>query len=169
MISDKMLKALNSQINEELYSAYLYLSMAAWFETLNLKGFANWMMVQNQEEQIHAMKIYNFINDRGGKVALQTVKEPPAEWKSPQDAFEASLKHEQHITGKINELVQLAMEEKDRASQIFLEWFVTEQVEEEASAEQILTDLELVGKEGKGIFMIDRELGQRQFTPEADE
>jgi ferritin len=168
MLSDKMQKALNDQINEELYSAYLYLSMAAWFETLNLKGFANWMMVQNQEEQVHAMKIYDFINERGGKVGLQAVKEPPTEWKSPLDAFEGSYKHEQHITGCINDLVALAMDEKDRATQIFLEWFVTEQVEEESTADQIIQELKLVGKEGQGIFMIDRELGQRTFNPAAD-
>lgn len=165
MLNEKIEKALNDQINEELFSAYLYLSMSAWFETINLKGFANWMNVQNQEEQFHAMKIFNFINERGGTVKLQAIKEPQISWKSPLDAFEAAYKHEQHITGRINDLVHLAMDEKDRATQIFLEWFVTEQVEEEAAADEIIQNLKLVGDQGQGIFMLDRELGQRTFAP----
>lgn len=168
MLSEKMAKALNNQINEELFSAYLYLSMSAWFETQNLKGFANWMMIQNQEEQFHAMKMFNYINERGSSVELTAINDPQLTWDSPLAAFEAALKHEQHITGCINDLSHLAMEEKDRATQIFLEWYVTEQVEEEATADEIIQNLKLVGGDGQGIFMLDRELGTRTFTPAAD-
>ena len=167
MISKKMEDALNNQIREELFSAYLYLSMSAWFETLNLKGFANWMNVQNQEEQVHAMKIFNFINERGGTVKLQKIEQPQHEWKSSLEAFEAAYKHEQHITGCINDLVHMAMEEKDRATQVFLDWFVNEQVEEEASADEIVQNLKLVGDHGHGMLMLDREFGQRVFAPPA--
>jgi len=152
MINEKIEKALNDQIREEMYSAYLYLSMSAWFESINLKGFANWMKVQNQEEQMHAMKIFDYLNERGAKVKLQKV-----------DAY----RHEQHITGCINDLVYLAIDEKDRATQIFLDWFVNEQVEEEATADNVVQQLKLVGDKGQGIFMIDRELGTRVFTPPA--
>jgi len=167
MISKKMEDALNNQIREEMFSAYLYLSMSAWFQTLNLKGFANWMMVQNQEEQFHAMKIFNFISERGGTVKLQKIDQPQHEWKTPLEAFEAAYKHEQHITGCINDLVHMAMEEKDRATQVFLDWFVNEQVEEEANADEIVQNLKLVGDHGHGTLMLDRELGQRVFTPPA--
>lgn len=167
MISKKIEEALNGQIKEELYSAYLYLSMSAWFETINLSGFANWMRVQNQEEQMHAMKIFDYINERGGKVKLQKIDEPAYVWKSPLDAFEAAYKHEQHITGCINDLVYLAIDEKDRATQIFLDWFVNEQVEEEATSDDIVQQLKLVGDKGQGIFMIDRELRTRAFVPSA--
>jgi ferritin len=163
MISKKMEDALNGQIKEELYSAYLYLSMSAWFETINLKGFANWMRTQNQEEQMHAMKIFDYLNERGGKVKFQKVDEPPNEWEAPLEAFKAAYKHEQHITGCINDLVYKAIEEKDLATQIFLDWFVNEQVEEEASVDEIVQQLKLVGEKGQGIFMIDRELGKRTF------
>jgi len=156
-----------NQIREEMYSAYLYLSMSAWFESINLKGFANWMKVQNQEEQMHAMKIFDYLNERGAKVKLQKVDEPQNEWKTPLDAFEGAYRHEQHITGCINDLVYLAIDEKDRATQIFLDWFVNEQVEEEATADNVVQQLKLVGDKGQGIFMIDRELGTRVFTPPA--
>jgi ferritin len=167
MINNKIEKALNGQLKEELYSAYLYLSMSAWFETKNLKGFANWMKVQNQEEQMHAMKIFDYLNERGGKVILQKIDEPPYEWKNPLDAFGAAYKHEQHITGCINDLVHIAMEEKDRATQVFLDWFVNEQVEEEATADDIVQQLKLIGDSGQGLFMVDRELGTRTFVPPA--
>jgi len=168
MLNEKIEKALNNQINEELFSAYLYLSMSAWFESINLKGFANWMMIQNQEEQLHAMKIFSFINERGGTVKLEGIKEPQLKWDSPLAAFEAAYKHEQHITGCINDLYHLAVEEKDRATQIFLEWFVTEQVEEEANADEIVQNLKLIGNAGHGVFMLDREMAQRVFNPAAD-
>ena len=169
MIDKKMEDALNGQIREEMYSAYLYLSMSAWFETLNLKGFAHWMNIQNQEEMVHAMKLFNFINERGGSVKLQALDQPAHDWKSSLDAFEAAYKHEQHITGCINDLVKLAMNIGDRATQVFLDWFVNEQVEEEASADEIVQNLKLVGDNGYGMLMLDRELGQRVFTPPAVE
>lgn len=165
MINKKMEEALNGQIREELYSAYLYLSMSAWFETINLKGFANWMKVQTQEELFHATKIFDFLNERQGTVKLQQIDEPPDKWDSPLAAFESAYKHEQHITGCINDLVYEAIEEKDRATQVFLDWFVNEQVEEEASVDEIVQQLKLIGEKGQGIFMINRELGTRTFVP----
>ena len=165
MISKKIEKALNKQINAELYSAYLYLSMVAYFESVNLPGFANWMKVQTQEELMHAMKIYDFVNERGGRVVLKAIEAPPTEWDSPLDAFEATYKHEQKVTGLINNLVNLAIEEKDHATNSFLQWFVNEQVEEESSVDNVAQKLKMVEKSPGGVFMIDSELGQRVFTP----
>lgn len=169
MLSITMEQELNKQLNAELYSAYLYLSMAAWFYAQNLNGFANWMMVQNQEETMHAMKFYNFINERGGRVRLDTIARPEAEWASPLDVFEATLRHEQKVTGLINHLVDVAMAERDHASNAFLQWFITEQVEEEASAETIIQNLKLAGDNPQALLMLDRELGTRVFTPPATE
>lgn len=160
-----MEKALNEQINAELYSSYLYLSMAAYFESKNLKGFANWMRVQAREEDLHAMKIFDFINDRGGRVQLKAIDGPPAEWESPLAVFEASYSHERLVTDRINALVDLSLELSDHATNAFLQWFVAEQVEEEASADDIVKQLGLVGNDGQGIFMLDRELATRVFTP----
>jgi len=168
MISKKMQDALNEQVNAELYSAYLYLAMEAYFESLNLAGFANWMRIQTQEEALHAMKIYDFVNERGGKVSLKAIAQPPSEWDSPLAVFEAVYKHEQKVTGLINKLVNLAVQEKDHATNSFLQWFVNEQVEEEASANGVLQKLKLVDKTPGGIFMLDSELGQRVFTPPTD-
>jgi len=162
MLSKKMEKALNGQINEELFSAYLYLSMAAWFESINLPGFAKWMQAQAREEVGHAMKIFGFIHERRGRATLQAVKAPDAAWKSPLAAFEGALKHEQHITGCINRLANQAIEEGDHATNIFLHWFVDEQVEEEASADAVVQKLKLAGEHTGALFMIDRELGQRE-------
>ena len=164
MISKKVQDALNRQCNREMYSAYLYLSMSAYFQSLNLKGFANWMRVQTQEEMVHAMKFYDHINERNGRVTLQPVDGPPTEWASPLAVFEAAYKHEQNVTGLINDLVSLAVSEKDNATNIFLQWFVTEQVEEEASADEIVQQLKLIGDDANGLFMLDRELAQRVFT-----
>ena len=138
--------------------------MAAYFQSVSLGGFANWMRVQAQEELTHAMKFYDFINERGGRVTLTAIDAPPTKWKSILDVFENTLSHEQKVTGLINDLVNLALKEKDHASQIFLQWFVSEQVEEEDSADEIVQKLKLIGKDGGGIFMLDRELGQRAFT-----
>jgi len=165
MLSKKMQEALNEQINAELYSAYLYLSMSAYFKSINLPGSANWMRVQTQEEMVHAMKIYDYVIERGGRVALEAVSKPVVEWKSPLAAFQAAYKHEQHVTGLINDLVNLAVKEKDHAVNAFLQWFVNEQVEEEASADEVVQKLKQVEKVPAGVFMIDRELGQRVFTP----
>ena len=165
MISKKMAEALNKQINAELYSAYLYLSMESYFKSMNLNGFANWMRIQTQEELVHAMKIYDFINERGGRVLLKSIEQPPTEWESPLAAFEAAYKHEQKVTGLINDLVNLAIEEKDHASNTFLQWFVNEQVEEEASVNEVVQKLKKINNASGGQFLIDRELGQRVFTP----
>ena len=165
MIGKKMLDALNKQINEELFSSYLYLAMASYFETQNLKGFANWMMVQQKEEMDHAMKFYNYINARGGKVKLFAIAEPPSKWDSPLHAFEETLKHEQHITKCINDLVNLAEQEKDRATFNMLQWYIDEQIEEEENDNDIINKLKLIGKNGNGLFMLDKELAQRTYTP----
>jgi ferritin len=169
MISKKMQDALNKQVNAELYSAYLYLSMAAYFESSNLPGFANWMRIQTQEETAHAMKIYDYICERGGRVTLKAIEAPPADWKSPLAVFEAVLKHEQKVTGMINELVNLAIAGKDHAAQIFLQWFVSEQVEEEKSADEVLQKLKLTKSMPGALYMLDKELSQRIFTPPASE
>lgn len=162
MISKKMEEAINKQINEEMYSAYLYLSMAGYFAEQNLMGFHNWLYVQYHEELAHAEKFYKYLVERGGQVRLAAIKEPEHAWKGPRDAFEAVLKHERHITGRINELVDLAEAEKDRASFAMLQWFVNEQVEEEANAQDILAKLEMVGDHKQGLLMIDRALAERK-------
>jgi len=162
MISKKMVDALNTQINAEMYSAYLYFAMAADFEDKNLPGFAHWMYTQAQEEFGHATRFYNYVLEQQGRVKLAAIDAPPSEWASPVDVFEAVYKHEQHITSLINNLVALAMEEKDFATSILLQWFVTEQVEEESNAATILAKLKMVGDNAQGLFMMDQELGQRQ-------
>jgi len=164
MLSQKVQEELNKQLNAELYSSYLYLSMSAYFQSLNLGGFANWMRVQAQEELVHAMKFYDFVNERDGRVTLHPVGGPPSEWASPLAAFEHVYQHEQKVTGLINGLVNLAIGERDHATNIFLQWFVTEQVEEEASANEVVQRLKLLGDDKSGLFMLDRELGQRVFT-----
>jgi ferritin len=167
MLDEKMQAALNGQLNAELYSSYLYLSMSAYFQSISLPGFANWMRIQAQEELVHAMKFYDFINERGGRVQLKPVEGPPMDWSSPLDVFENTYKHEQKVTGLINDLVNLAVKEGDHATNIFLQWFVTEQVEEEASADEVVQKLKLMGDAKGGLFMLDREMGQRVFTPPA--
>jgi len=164
MISERMQEALNNQINEELFSSYLYLSMSSYFQETDLPGFASWMRVQAQEELMHAMKIFDFIAERGGQINLQAVKEPVHEWESPLGAFEAAYSHERHITGCIDNLVDLARENRDHATEIFLQWFVTEQVEEESSADEIVKKLKMIDGSKNGLFMMDRELGTRVFT-----
>jgi ferritin len=164
-----MEKALNEQVNAELFSAYLYLSMEAYFKSLNLTGFANWMRVQTQEEMMHAMKIYDFIDERGGRIILKAIDGPDTKWDSPLAVFEAVYKHEQKVTGLINNLVNLAIEEKDHATNTFLQWFVNEQVEEESSADHIVQQLKLMESAPGGMFMLDRELGKRAFAPTATE
>jgi len=161
MLSPKVLEALNKQINAELFSEYLYLSMSAYFEAESFKGMAQWMRVQAGEERIHAMKFFDFINDRDGRVTLTEIKAPKTQWKSPLDAFEDAYKHEQKITGMINELSNLAQAEKDHAAHNFLEWFVNEQVEEEVNALTNVDQLKLIGDNGVGLYMIDQQLGQR--------
>jgi ferritin len=165
MLSEKMVNALNEQINKEIYSAYLYMSMSAYSTFIGLKGFANWFMVQYQEEMTHAMKIYDYVNDQGAQVKLMAISQPLTEFESPLDIFEKTLDHEKFVTKSINGLVDLAIEEKDHATNIFLQWFVTEQIEEEGNDNDIIAKLKLVGSEGNGLFMLDKELAQRVFTP----
>jgi ferritin len=160
MLSEKMEKALNGQVNAELYSSYLYLSMASYFGSINLSGFASWMKVQAMEEMYHVMKFYNFIEERGGRPKMDTIDAPPSDWESPLAVFEQVYAHEQKVTGLINELVNLAIDEKDHASNNFLQWFVAEQVEEEDSVNGALQNLKLVDDKG-GLFILDRELGAR--------
>ncbi len=164
MLKERIEKALNDQVNAEIFSAYLYLSMSSCFSEMNFSGFAQWMKVQAMEEMSHAMKIYDFIIERGGRVVLAQIDAPETTWESPLAAFEAAYKHEQYVTSRINDLVDMAMEERDHATNIFLQWFVSEQVEEEASADEIVQKLKLVGSQGNAIFMLDRELGSRGFT-----
>jgi ferritin len=166
MLSKKMLNALIEQINKEMYSAYLYMSMSAYSQHQGLKGFANWFMVQYQEEMGHAMKIYDYVNDQGERVILKAIDEPPAEFESPLDMFEKTLTHEKFVTKSINDLVGIAKSEKDYATEIFLQWFVTEQIEEEGNDNDIISRLKLIGKDGNGLLMLDRELGARVYSPE---
>lgn len=161
MLSTKFQDALNQQINAELFSSYLYLSMSAYFEANDLKGMAHWMRIQSGEENAHAMRIFGFVNDRNGRVALTAIEAPKTEWKSPLEVFEEAYKHEQKITGMINDLMTLASIEKDGAGHDFLEWFCREQVEEEAAAQLIVAQLKLVGDNGLGRYMLDQQLGQR--------
>lgn len=161
MIGKKMQDALNEQINAELYSAYLYQAMAAYFEAGNLRGFAHWMELQDKEEKGHAKKMYDFLVDRGGRVALKAIAAPPAEWKSALAVFEDTYAHEQKVTGLIHKLVDLARAENDHAAEVFLAWFVTEQVEEEAHASEIVEKLKMVKEHPQGLLMLDAQLGQR--------
>lgn len=161
MISKRIQDVMNEQIKHETFSAYLYFSMAAYFHSKSLDGMAQWMKAQAQEEFGHALRFFNHINDRGGRIELQALEKPQVEWDSPIAAFKAALEHEEFITGKINDLAKLADEENDRAAGIMLQWFVTEQVEEESTVDAIIEKLKLVGDKGHGIFMIDHELATR--------
>ncbi|UCH64149.1 MAG: ferritin [Fidelibacterota bacterium] len=167
MFSKKVQDAMNDQIQRELESAHIYLSMAAYFDSENLPGFAHWMNVQFHEEQAHAFKFYNFVNDRGGQVVLQAIGQPPVKFQSPLAVFEKALAHEEKITGHINDLYALATEENDFASQSLLQWFIDEQVEEEKNAGDIVDTLKKVGDNYQALLMIDRELSQRQLPAEA--
>ncbi|UTB32966.1 MAG: ferritin [Methanobacterium sp. ERen5] len=164
-MDEKMVESLNSQLNAEMYSAYLYLSMGAYFEDLDLSGFANWMRVQAQEEMTHAMKIHDFIIQRGDRVTLTKIEAPPTEWESPVNAFEHVYKHEQKVTGLINQLVNLALSLGDHATNNFLQWFVAEQVEEEESSIGVLKRVKMANDSLSGMLMLDNELSQRIFTP----
>jgi ferritin len=161
MLKQSVQDAMNEQIKNELYSAYFYLAMAAYFESTNFKGFARWMELQAKEEQSHAMKLYEFINERGGRVELRAIDQPPLQFESPLDVFEKVLSHEQLVTSLIHDLYALAVGENDYASQMFLQWFVSEQVEEEANATEIVEQLKMVGDKGHALLMMDRALGQR--------
>jgi ferritin len=167
MLSQKLQDAFNTQINKELYSEYLYLSMAAYCYNLDLDGFANFFIVQTQEEHFHAMKMFNFVTDCNGKVILKPIAGPEVDFKSIIEVFEKTLAHEQFITKSINELMDLAVKESDHASASLLKWFVDEQVEEEATDSKLLSKLKLINGEGHGMLMLDAELATRVFTPPA--
>jgi len=161
MIDKKIEKALNDQINEELFSSYLYLSMAAYFEDQNWHGFAKWMSLQSKEEYGHGMKIYQYIIERGGRVDLKAIAEPKKEWKGVLNVFEEALAHEEHITKCIYDLTDLAIQSKDHATAGFLQWYVKEQVEEEANATDMVAKLKLVKDAAAGLFILDKEAGAR--------
>ncbi len=162
MLSDKLQSALNEQIKHEFYSAYLYLAMSAHFENKSLPGFAKWMRKQAEEEMEHAMKIYDFIHDCGSTVTLQAIEQPPADFGTPLEAFQQALEHEQFITGRINKLYKLALEENDYPTQVMLQWFIEEQVEEEKTASEIVEQLKLTANHGPAILMMDQRLGKRE-------
>jgi len=166
-MKEKVQKALNEQLTWELYSSYLYLSMSAYFHSKGLTGFANWMKVQAMEELIHVEKFFNFIIERGGVVQLDSVQKPPFQWESPLNAFQDALSHEEKVTSRINNLVEIAREEKDHAAEIFLQWFVTEQVEEEASVIDVIQKLKIADNNPGALFALNQELAQRVFTPPA--
>lgn len=164
MFSAKMAEAMAEQVNAELYSSYLYLSMNSYLASVNLAGMASWMKMQAQEELFHGMKMYNFILERGGRVILKQIAQPTSAWDSPLAVFENVYAHEQKVTGLINNLVNLAQDERDHATNIFLQWFITEQIEEEANASGIVHKLQLIGNDASGLFALDQELGTRVFT-----
>jgi ferritin len=168
MISDKMVEAFNEQLNREMYSAYLYMSMSAHCNQTGLKGFANWFMVQYHEEMLHAMKIFEYVQRQGASVTLAAIQAPPATFESPLDMFTKTLAHERFITQSINTLMELAIAEKDHASQIFLEWYVTEQVEEEENDNDIIAQLKFIKDNPQGLMMLDRELAARATTVPTD-
>ena len=162
MITKKVQQAINDQINEELYSSYLYLALAAHYEAMNLKGFGTWLQAQAQEEISHAMKFYSFLIERGGTVSLQAIQQPPTKFPGADTAFRLAYDHERHITGRINALYELAKAQKDYAFEQFLHWFIDEQVEEEANTLEIAEILDRIGSHEQAIFMLDAKLGARK-------
>ncbi|GAB4532095.1 MAG: ferritin [Anaerolineae bacterium] len=161
MLSKTLENAINDQIKNELYSAYLYLSMSAYFEAHNLPGAARWMRLQSQEETSHAMRLFDYMNDRGNHVVLQAIDQPPSEFESMLDIFQKALEHERKVTGMINHIYDLAVKENDYPTQVEMQWFVTEQVEEEKSASDIVEQLKMIGEHGPSLIMLDRALGAR--------
>ena len=164
MIKKEVLVAINEQINAESYSAFMYLSMAAYFEEMGLSGFGNWMKIQYQEESAHALKFFNYLIERNGKVVLKAIDQVPVEFNGIVEVFEKTLAHENHVTQLIDNLMDVAVSASDHATQSFLKWFIDEQVEEEANVEKILATLKLINGQGNGIFMMDRELNMRVFV-----
>lgn len=167
MISQKLQDAFNEQINKELYSEYYYLSMASYFNSIGLSGFENFFLVQVEEERYHAMKMYRFVNERGGRIYLKKIDKPKTEFKSALEVLELAFEHEKYVSKLINELMDLAIKENDHATKSFLNWFIDEQVEEEDSMETIVNKLKLIGGKGNGLLMLDKELAGRTFTPPA--
>ena len=169
MVSPKMEKELNKQLNAEMYSGYLYLAMAAYFEDTDLGGLANWMRVQAQEELSHSMRFYDYIIRRGARVTLESIEKPKFKWDSPVDVFEHVLSHEITVSGLINDLVDVAIEEKDHATNNFLQWFVEEQVEEEESASDALNKVKFASETSNGLYILDSEFSQRVYAPSSSE
>jgi len=165
MIKDTIVQAINEQITREMYSSNLYLSMAGYFQSVNLSGFAHWMRIQAQEEMLHANKFFDYLLARGGKTKISAIDEPPFNWDSPLDVFEASYKHEQFVTECIGKIADLTMKESDHATFSMLQWFITEQVEEEANVSEIVEKLRLIADFKGGLIMMDAELKQRVLTP----
>lgn len=169
MISDRMEAELNEQVNKEFYSAYLYLAMAAYCTTIGLPGFSHWMRLQYEEETMHVTKMYDYILDQGGEVHLKAIEEPPKTYGTPLEIFEQTLEHEQFVTRSIHKLMSLAIEENDYATQAFLQWYVTEQVEEESSVQDVLNPLRMVGNDKGGLMMIDQKLSGRPVSANVSE
>lgn len=161
MLNPKIQEALNQQIKYEMYASHLYLSMSAYCESIQLPGFAHWLRLQSDEERAHAMKFFDYINDRDGRVVLQAIDQPPAEFETVMDVFEQTLEHERKVTTAIHKIYDLAVQEQDYPTQVLLQWFVNEQVEEEKNAGQIVEQLNMVGSEGVALFLLDRELASR--------
>ena len=168
-IKERVNEEINKQINAEFWSAYMYLSMSAYFESEGFPGFANWMRIQYQEELTHALKFFDYVNQRGGKVNLMPIAEVPTEWEKPVKAFEQAYNHERKVTDMINNLMDVAIEESDHATKSMLHWYLDEQVEEEDNISNILDQLKLIGDKGQGLLMLDKELGQRQFVDETQQ
>jgi len=168
MISKKMNEVLNGQVNAELYSSYLYLAMSSWFSEKSLSGFAGWMRAQAQEELFHSIKILDYILERGGSVQLDTIEKPKGSWSSPLEVIQETADHEAKVTGLINDLVDVGLKERDHAANIFLQWFVAEQVEEEASVGEVVEKMKMIGDDSAGMFAMDMEMGKRVFAPPAE-
>ena len=167
MISKKMSKALNDQLNWEIYSSYVYAAMASWLKAQNLNGFANWMNIQVREELDHAAMFYEFLHDLGADVEFEAIPKPKNNWKTPEEVFEDTLEHEQGVTSRINNLIDLALADKDHATNARLQWFISEQVEEEANVLALLQQMKLIRNSPDALLMIDRELAQRVYNPPA--
>lgn len=168
MITEKMVNSINEQINNEFYSSLFYLSMAAYTDSIGFKGASKWFKVQYHEENYHGMRLFEFLQSRGGKILFSDIKAPNQDFKSIQDVFYKTLEHEEHVTQLINNLMDVAVEEKDHASQIFLQWYVTEQVEEEENLHDIITQLELIKDDSIGLLNLDKELGARVLNVPVD-
>jgi ferritin len=165
MLSQIIQNAINEQIKNEVYSAYFYLGMSGYFEASNLPGGARWMRVQYEEELMHALKFFDFVHNRGGRATLLAIDQPPSNFQSPLDVFQRALEHEQKVTAMINNLYALATQENDYPAQVLLQWFITEQVEEEKNATRIVEQLKMIGDNGSALLILDRELGARKSGP----
>ncbi|WP_335869540.1 ferritin [Bacillus sp. 2205SS5-2] len=168
MLSEKLVQGLNDQMNYEFYSAHAYMAMAAYCSAENLDGFANFFLIQAEEERFHAMKFYNFINDMGERVTFDGFSSPNNEFSSVLGAFEEGLKHEKEVTSRIYHLADMALDEREHATMTFLKWFIEEQVEEEALFDSLIQKLKRIDKDSNAFFMLENELGKRSFVPEAE-